>query len=96
MIFTTFLAPLIQGFLLLLPLIDNGIQVWNTFSVNSTKFSFGVIHQTVTVDHLRPNLSKYFVMSPSRDERFSVQLGLASDHFPFSSKSKIDQNELKF
>ena len=59
MIFTTFLASLIQGFLLLLPLIDNGIQVWNTFSINGTKFSFGVIHQTVTVEKLRPNLSKY-------------------------------------
>ena len=75
MIFTSFFVALFQVFLLILPLIDNGIQVWNTFSINSTKFSFGVIHQTVTIDHLRPNLSKYFVMSPSRAETFSARLG---------------------
>ena len=42
----------------ILPLVDNGIQVWNAISINNTNFSTDVIHERLSKIELRPTLSK--------------------------------------
>ena len=45
----------------ILPLVDNGIQVWNAISINNTNFSFHVSHEMDSRIELKPTLSKYIL-----------------------------------
>ena len=52
------LGTLLEVFETILPLVDNGIQVWNAISINNTNFSSDVIHERDSRIELRPTLSK--------------------------------------
>ena len=52
------LNTLLEICAIILPLVDNGIQVWNAISINNTNFSTDVIHERLLKIELRPTLSK--------------------------------------
>ena len=52
------LVTLVETLSTILPLVDNGIQVWNAISINNTNFTNNVIHETTQME-LRPTLSMF-------------------------------------
>ena len=73
MIIIKLLCTLFEIFTTALPLIDNGIQVWNAISINNTNFSMEVIHGSKQIE-LRPTLSMVLLKYKCNRSNYMVKI----------------------